>query len=105
MRSDVANQYRKLYKKPAWRMARLHQLTAHPLCERHLQRGMVVPANVVHHRKPHRGDWNLFVDPSNLESLCQPCHDVIGGAEDRHGFSSEVGRDGIPTDPLHPFLR
>ncbi|MGM9649714.1 MAG: HNH endonuclease [Butyricicoccaceae bacterium] len=26
------------------------------------------------HIKPHRGDWGLFADQNNLESLCHRCH-------------------------------
>lgn len=30
---------------------------------------------VVDHREPHRGDWDKFKDPDNLQSLCDhPCH-------------------------------
>lgn len=30
---------------------------------------------VVDHRTPHRGDWELFSDPENLQCLCDyPCH-------------------------------
>ena len=27
------------------------------------------------HVVPFRGDWQLFVDPSNHQSLCKRCHD------------------------------
>ncbi|WP_336801465.1 HNH endonuclease [Kaistia sp. MMO-174] len=27
------------------------------------------------HITPHRGDPRLFWDPSNLQTLCKPCHD------------------------------
>ncbi|MDE2468229.1 MAG: HNH endonuclease, partial [Bradyrhizobium sp.] len=30
---------------------------------------------VCDHVKPHRGDARLFWDPSNLQTLCKPCHD------------------------------
>ena len=32
-------------------------------------------ATVVDHIKPHRGDWQLFVDPTNHQSLCKHHHD------------------------------
>ena len=31
-------------------------------------------ATEVDHITPHRGRWSLFVDPSNLQSLCHTCH-------------------------------
>lgn len=68
-------------------MAREQQLARQPLCERHLQRGEVEPATVVHHRVPHRGAWALFIDPSNHESACKACHDGEIQREERaaHG--------------------
>ena len=38
---------------------------------------------VADHIKPHRGDERLFWDPSNLQCVCQPCHDSIRQAEDK----------------------
>lgn len=32
-------------------------------------------ATVVDHVRPHRGDWALFVDPANHQSLCKHHHD------------------------------
>ena len=32
-------------------------------------------ATVVDHIVPHRGDWDLFVDPANHQSLCKFHHD------------------------------
>lgn len=61
----------------AWRKYRLGYLVEHPLCARHLALGQVVPATVVHHRVPHRGDERLFWDPQNHEGVCAPCHDAV----------------------------
>lgn len=67
--------WRLWYGLAAWKAARLAQLALQPLCERHLARDQVVPATVVNHRRPHRGDWALFIDPMNHESVCKACHD------------------------------
>lgn len=67
--------WRLWYGLAAWKAARLAQLALQPLCERHLARGHVVPAAVVNHRVPHRGVWDLFIDPANHESTCKACHD------------------------------
>lgn len=32
-------------------------------------------ATVVDHVRPHRGDWALFIDPANHQSLCKHHHD------------------------------
>jgi len=61
---------------------------------------------VVNHRRPHRGDWALFIDPRNHESVCKPCHDSAIQREEKRGLSC-VGVDvtGRPTDPSHPWNR
>lgn len=44
-------------------------------CAIHMKRGERVPATVVDHRTPHRGDQRLFWDTSNWQALCKTCHD------------------------------
>jgi hypothetical protein len=70
-----------------------------------LQRGRIVEATVVHHKRPHHGDLDLFFDPANLESLCAPHHDSHAQQEERLGYSCEIGADGYYLDPLHPSNR
>ncbi|WP_226578191.1 HNH endonuclease [Acuticoccus sediminis] len=101
-RRRAAQPWRRWYKLAVWQRLRDTQLSRQPLCERHLARGEVVAATVVHHRAPHRGDWDLFVDPANHESLCAPCHDAEAQAEERRGYSNAVDADGWPSDPRHP---
>lgn len=75
MRRRKTQPWRAWYNTKAWKSARELQLSIEPLCERCKVRGDVVSATVVNHRKRHRGDWDLFIDPDNHESTCQPCHD------------------------------
>jgi hypothetical protein len=103
--SPEAQQYRKLYKTARWQRLREAQLTAHPLCDRHLKRGHTVRASVVHHLEAHKGDLVKFFDPANLQSLCAPCHDGDVQSEEKVGYSTEVGADGWPSDPRHPQNR
>lgn len=65
-----------------WRKARAAYLCAHPLCEVCLKQGLVVPAEVVDHIVPHKGDQGLFWDSSNWQALCKPCHDAKTSRED-----------------------
>ena len=44
-------------------------------------------ANVVDHKVAHRGDYERFRDPDNLQSVCKPCHD-------RHCQRRDKSRDG-----------
>lgn len=75
--------WRSWYKLPAWYAARQRQLSKQPLCERCERRGVVEPATVVNHRRPHRGVWDLFIDSLNHESVCKPCHDGEIQAEEK----------------------
>ncbi|KMJ55222.1 hypothetical protein AB685_28400 [Bacillus sp. LL01] len=44
------------------------------LCQRCLKRGVLKPANVVHHLVEVKEDWNRRLDLEILESLCHKCH-------------------------------
>jgi 5-methylcytosine-specific restriction protein A len=41
-----------------------------------------VPAIVVDHIIPHKGNYKLFWDKSNWQSLCKSCHDKKTARED-----------------------
>ena len=58
-----------------WRSARLRFLRENPLCAQCRKRGKLVPATVVDHIIPHRGDRKLFWDKNNWQPLCKSCHD------------------------------
>jgi 5-methylcytosine-specific restriction protein A len=109
-RSPEAAAYRRWYNTAAWRHVRKAQLQAQPLCERCRLKNFLVPATVVNHKKPHKGDWSLFIDPANHQAVCQPCHDgpiqaeeATGKASKRLGYSNAVDANGLPIDPRHPF--
>jgi 5-methylcytosine-specific restriction protein A len=58
-----------------WQKARLTFLAKNPLCAFHAKIGQVVPATVVDHITPHKGDIALFWDKANWQALCKQCHD------------------------------
>jgi 5-methylcytosine-specific restriction endonuclease McrA len=66
-----------------WSQARIRYLSDHPLCAYCARDGALVPASVVDHIIPHRGDKVLFWDESNWQSLCKPCHDSAKAMEER----------------------
>ncbi len=82
-RRRMSAEYHGWYLLPVWTDdLRPAQLLREPFCRecarkyppddpRHRTR-----ANVVDHIKPFRGDWALFVDPKNHQSLCKSCHDL-----------------------------
>lgn len=67
--------WHRMYYTKAWRTLRKAHLIAEPFC-RECRRavGRIVPATDVDHIVPHRGNWSLFLDDSNLQSLCHTCH-------------------------------
>jgi 5-methylcytosine-specific restriction enzyme A len=57
-----------LYHSAAWRKARGEFLAAHPVCS------CGVPATIVDHIDPHRGDPAIFWDRRRWQPLCASCH-------------------------------
>ncbi len=66
----------------AWQKARAAYLRSHPLCKAHDDKGEVVPATVVDHIVPHKGDRALFWNSNNWQPLCKRCHDIKTARED-----------------------
>lgn len=107
-RSPEAEAYRRWYRLAIWRGRnglRARQLARQPLCERCRKAGRITAATVVNHRKPHKGDWSLFIDPQNHESLCAPHHDGLIQREEASGHAIGCDVDGRPMDPGHPWNR
>lgn len=63
-----------MYSSAVWRHLRQEQLLAEPFCRECAKRGERVRATDVDHITPHGGDWQLFTDENNLQSLCHACH-------------------------------
>lgn len=96
-------QWTHLYRLSAWRKLRKEYLKRNPICVKCLERGHVTPATVVDHRQPHRGNLDLFFDPRNLQGLCRDDHNRDKQREEVRGYLPDVGEDGRPLDPRHPF--
>ena len=64
-----------------WRRVSRLYLKKNPLCAQCLTEGRVVPAEVVDHIVPHRGDYKLFWDSSNWQGLCTLHHNRKIGKE------------------------
>jgi 5-methylcytosine-specific restriction endonuclease McrA len=88
-----------------WQQARAGHLRSHPWCVMCLRQGLNTPATVVDHVQPHRGDRKLFWSRANWQSLCAPHHNSTKQATEHRGHSNEIGPDGLPLDPQHPFYR
>ena len=68
-----------------WQQARVGFLSKHPLCCMCEAGGRYVPATVVDHRTPHRGDMALFWDSGNWQSLCATCHSSAKQRDENRG--------------------
>lgn len=66
-RADV-----KFYQSPRWRAVRALVLAEEPLCRKC---GTAVSKHV-HHKRPRKQFPELAFERSNLEALCQPCHNA-----------------------------
>ena len=76
-RSDAAKSWHWMYLTPEWTEdLRPGQLLREPFCRECARRGDRTPATEVDHIQPHRGDWAVFTDRSNLQSLCHSCHSL-----------------------------
>ena len=82
-RGAEAADWHSWYTKPIWRdRLRPAQLLREPFCREcaktarteHRPELLRVRATDVDHVVPHRGNWQLFTDPKNLQSLCHACH-------------------------------
>lgn len=86
----VSTDYHGWYNLPIWvNVLRPEQLLREPFCRACAAKGVRTYATVVDHIRPHRGRWELFVDMSNLQSLCKSCHDrktALEQAQDRREF-------------------
>lgn len=60
-----------------WRRASKIFLARNPFCVYHAKVGIMKPAEIVDHIKPHKGDQQLFWDQANWQSLCKKCHDSV----------------------------
>lgn len=86
-----------------WRQARAEFLSINPLCV--MCRPRAVPATVVDHKTPHRGDLGLFWNRNNWQPLCKAHHDGAKQSEDRTGHARGCDADGVPIDAAHHWRK
>lgn len=79
------------YNLPIWRRMRSAQLTLEPWCRECARHDRTTRATEVDHVIPHRGDWALFTEADNLQSLCHTCHSRKTMAENQQIFGGKSG--------------
>lgn len=67
------------YHSAAWKNTRRnYKQSVGGLCERCLAKGMIVPADIVHHKIPltdeNINDLSISLSWDNLQALCRQCH-------------------------------
>lgn len=67
------------YSTVKWRKLSIRFRQRNPLCSNCDGNGLVRKADLVDHIKPAKSHPELFFDWRNLRSLCQRCHNQIGG--------------------------
>jgi 5-methylcytosine-specific restriction protein A len=64
------------YRSPIWKSIRRHRLAEEPRCRECSIEGRTVPASHVDHIEPHKGEWSLFMQYENTQSLCLRHHNA-----------------------------
>ena len=91
-RSAAAKSWHWMYLTPEWTEDLWPgQLLREPFCRECARHGARTPATEVDHIQPHRGDWTVFTDRSNLQSLCHSCHSRKTMAEMRQKPAERLG--------------
>ena len=88
-----------------WQRMRALYLQTYPLCVMCQSLGQVVQANVVDHKRAHKGDPGLFWDRANWQALCYSHHNSVKQSEDRTGVLTITARgcdvNGYPLEKSH----
>lgn len=88
----------KFYKSKTWQKCREAYLKSQGgLCERCRARGLIVPAEIVHHKEhitPETvSDPNVLLNWSNLQCVCRQCHaELHNGSGGKRFVVDEYGR-------------
>lgn len=92
--TDMRELRQKAYQDRRWRKERDLFLHEHPVCEKCLEKGKVVPATDIHHKvSPFKNgeiNWTLMLDYDNLMALCKECHGNEHASQQGHITPEEV---------------
>jgi hypothetical protein len=94
----------KLYATARWRKRSAFHRKQHPMCAECERQGRTHEAHLAHHITeywPGATDLHFFFGP--LESLCFSCHLEKHGRPPSRPYRRDIGLDGIPLDPQHPY--
>ena len=94
---------RDFYFSQAWKKTReAYRKSRRNLCEVCLEKGLVVPCVIVHHKTPitpeNINDPNITLSWNNLQCVCRECHAQLHDQKDRRYTIDEYGRVIFPPD-------
>ena len=69
-------EFNKMYQSVRWKTRRRLILKRNPFCAECKKKNRLVFAEVIDHIIPHKGNWTLFLDNDNLQTLCRKCHGI-----------------------------
>lgn len=87
----------KFYRSLEWKRLRKAYINSLeiPVCEECLKIGKVTEGKIVHHIIPIEVDWDKRLDNTNLEYLCNDCHEMIHNRGIKYNkFLSEFNKIG-----------
>jgi hypothetical protein len=108
MTSSNPKPWAALYHTRRWekRSRRNLQLFKH-ICQECLKNGKTEPAILSHHLHEYQASFSeleFWYGP--LTALCRNCHCEIHGFNTKtRDFEIDIGVDGFPIDPAHPFWK
>lgn len=85
------------YRTKRWRNLRSYHLMESPLCIHCHKNGKLVSATVVDHIIPRKERPDLELEETNLQSLCESCHNRKSGRSKR-GRGGQNPQDQAPTN-------
>ena len=95
----------KFYKTKPWQNCRDGYLkSVGGLCERCLAKGLIVPAEIVHHKiyltEENITDPSVALNFDNLEALCRACHGEAHGRKKRYSIAADGSVESRADAPL-----
>ena len=77
--SNTMGEHKEFYSSRAWKDARRnYKQSVGGLCEECLKKGIITPAEIVHHKTPltddNVSDLSISLGWCNLQALCRDCH-------------------------------
>ena len=84
---------------PEWREREKRQLEERPLCHWCLAAGRIAVATIA-----DRVPYGYYDGSSMMQSLCRDCH-AHKWSPNEDGYQHDIGLDGMPIDPRHPWNR